>query len=405
MACSRLVFLTLVLSVVSSYAVPVPVFLWGDLSKTGIKANPLSKVSSEEFRVTLKGELSNDPFTVIFIEETLSVEDFSRKNGEGETAFPYLYENLGESVYLPSVESALHVLNKLADPEKVDHVKLTENGNSADIIPESGKFLFINLKDAREGESRADLLRRHNDFMEDMYSKLQERYDSVVGVYTAHYPSWTVPTTHSRVRRQANTNGTASITLSTQDYVLEGLRLYAEGITYGDAGTIVTLDGKTGSSTEFNETVMNTTVQYPSLSLTLNFKLKSSYWFFDSVTVTKDSVSMELPATEEVYAIEGFSYRCGERILFARPNETEYNVTFIDLKVQPFFANLNESQMEFGDSFNCVGFFSVPIWAGLFVTFILLSITFYGIMMMMDIRTMDRFDDPKGKTITINASE
>lgn len=57
------------------------------------------------------------------------------------------------------------------------------------------------------------------------------------------------------------------------------------------------------------------------------------------------------------------------------------------------------------DSFNCVGFFSAPIWSGLFVVFILLAITFYGIIMMMDIRTMDRFDDPKGKTITINASE
>jgi hypothetical protein len=74
-------------------------------------------------------------------------------------------------------------------------------------------------------------------------------------------------------------------------------------------------------------------------------------------------------------------------------------------QVQPFFKTLNESEMVFGDSFNCVGFFSVPIWSGLFVVFILLSITFYGIMMMMDIRTMDRFDDPKGKTITINAAE
>lgn len=41
----------------------------------------------------------------------------------------------------------------------------------------------------------------------------------------------------------------------------------------------------------------------------------------------------------------------------------------------------------------------------MFITFMLLIILTYGITFIMDIRTMDRFDDPKGKTITINASE
>lgn len=29
----------------------------------------------------------------------------------------------------------------------------------------------------------------------------------------------------------------------------------------------------------------------------------------------------------------------------------------------------------------------------------------YGLVFMMDIKTMDRFDDPKGKTITVNVTE
>jgi V-type H+-transporting ATPase S1 subunit len=29
----------------------------------------------------------------------------------------------------------------------------------------------------------------------------------------------------------------------------------------------------------------------------------------------------------------------------------------------------------------------------------------FGLGMIMDIKTMDRFDDPKGKTITITATE
>ncbi|XP_063837120.1 V-type proton ATPase subunit S1 [Ostrinia nubilalis] len=399
MACSRLVFVTLVLSVVSSFAVKVPVFLWKNDNEVSIRSNPLRDVSSHKFDSIVKNELQDNPFMVVFIEETLSVEDFSRKNDEGETSFPYLESKIGDATYLPSVENPLKVLNKASIPEETDHVKLTENGLSADISGENDKFLFINLKDAKENEPRDVLLRRHNDFIEDMVSKLQKRYSSVVAVYTAHYPSWT--TTHSRVRRQA-TNETE---VHGHDYTLNGLRLYVQAIEFGAKNTTGSLSDLVSNSSTFNTTELSTTMEFKEATLTLSFRMQGGYWFFETVTFSQDGSEHELTATSEVYALDGFSYRCGDRITFASTNQTEYNVTFIDMKVQPFFKTLNASAMEFGDAFNCVGFFSVPIWSGLFVVFILLSITFYGIMMMMDIRTMDRFDDPKGKTITINASE
>ncbi|KAI8427066.1 hypothetical protein MSG28_014705 [Choristoneura fumiferana] len=388
------VFTLLTLSVVS-FATEVPVYLWGDLSKTSLKSSPLYTVEPQEFSAILKEELSGDPFTVIFIEETLSVEDFSRKNADGETSFPFLRANVRDSAYLPSVENALQALNKLADPEKVDHVKLTENGLSAEIEPESGKFLFINLKDAKESESRSDLLRRHNDFMEDMFTKLQERYNKVVAIYTAHFPSWTVPVTHSRVRRQADEK-------STRSYSFDGLALAVSEIMLhnGTAPMIVLTNGV--GTTEFNETVQDSTLTFGDTKLVLHFTQESGYWLFNSVTVNIMSGVDVLMPNQEVNAILGFSYRCAENVTFGNVNHT---VVFRDMKIQPFFEAGNTSTRVFGDSFNCVGFFSAPIWAGIFVTFVLLLIMAYGVMMMMDIRTMDRFDDPKGKTITINASE
>ncbi|RVE49084.1 hypothetical protein evm_006330 [Chilo suppressalis] len=332
MAFSRTVFLTLVLSVVCSIAVQVPVFSWGDLSQGSIKSNPLIVVSADEYNSILKQDLKDDPFTVIFIEETLSVEDFSRKNDDGETSFPYLHSNIGEALYLPSVENPLQVLNKLADPEKVNHVKLTENGLSADIEPESGKFLFINLKDAREGESRVDLLRRHNDFMEDMFSKLQERYNTVVAIYTAHYPSWTVPESHSRVRRQANVSQP-----HTNDHIFDGLRIYAERIVYSDSKNVTDLGNIVAGSSEVNTTYVYTTLEFSGapVKLVLNFRNEAGYWFFDTVTVLNGSSTEDLMGTTEIYALDGFSYRCGESITFTGYNETSKytNVTFIDLKV------------------------------------------------------------------------
>lgn len=61
--------------------------------------------------------------------------------------------------------------------------------------------------------------------------------------------------------------------------------------------------------------------------------------------------------------------------------------------------------IEFGPCNECIGFFSAGIWGGLFVVILLLLILFWGLSNMMEIRTMDRFDDPKGKTITISATD
>lgn len=59
----------------------------------------------------------------------------------------------------------------------------------------------------------------------------------------------------------------------------------------------------------------------------------------------------------------------------------------------------------FSASEDCVPFFTIPIWSGLLVTFLLLFIVAWGIDMMMNIHTMDRFDDPKGKPLVFNAQE
>ncbi|XP_013164529.1 PREDICTED: uncharacterized protein LOC106115633 isoform X3 [Papilio xuthus] len=399
MAYCRLVFPLLVLSVVQSYASSVPVFLWGDLSKTSLKSNPLTAVSPKEFDYVLKEELSGDPFTVIFIEETLSVEDFSSKTSDGEVPLRYLRANLGDSYYLSSVTDALEALNSFADVEKENHVKLTENGLSAEIEPEGGNFLFIELKDANERDSRADLLRRHNEFMEDMFAKLHNRYEKVVAIYTARNPSWTVSESH-RVRRQA--------TEDNKMYRLDGLLLYVEEILLTESNQTTHLDNLESSTSTFNDTTntMSTDMKFGADNIQLNFVHKNGYWTFETVVLTRSSLTKVLYPEIEVYSLTDWSYRCGERVTFNSINGTiSYSLTFRDMEVQPFFKTMNASDLVFGDSFNCIGFFSVPIWSGLFVVFIFLAITFYGIMMMMDIRTMDRFDDPKGKTITINAAE
>lgn len=272
MAYCRLSSILIVLSVVQCItSVQVPVFLWGDLAKVSQKSNPLTKVTFPQFGVLLKHELQEDPFTVIFVEETLSVEDFSLKNSDGESSFPYLHSIIGNALYLPSVENPLRVLNKFADPENVDHIKLTENGLSADIVPQSGKFVFVNLKDAQEGESRSDLLRRHNNFMQSTLENLSTKDESIVAIYTAHYPSWTVPV--SRMKRQAQEE--------TNDYHISGLRIYFTRVILnnGNEESNLTYAGPGGST--FSGNSQNSTLLFNGdNNVTLNFISMGGYWMF-----------------------------------------------------------------------------------------------------------------------------
>lgn len=374
--------LTVLLLSVACRASNVPVFLWGDLAKPNLKSNPLTTTTSPAFSDILSAELVEDPFIVVFIEKTLSIEDFSRRNAYGQTSFPYLQANMGKSVYMASVENAFSALTLLADP--VDALMtLTEDGLVPKTIPE-GKFIIISLEDAREGESRSDLLLRHNDFMKHTMLKLKNVYEKVVGIYTARDQSWSIS---HRVRRQA---------AAETGFTVDGLGLYAN-ITLTEGTNTVHLQGLTSSSSEYTETTQKTTLTFNTNSIVLNFRSTGGYWYFESVTL--DAVDMQ--PSEEVFSLIDFSYRCAQSLSFG--NDTRV-IRFDDIKIQPFFHNTS-GPVVFGDSLNCVGFFSAPIWSGLFVVFILLSITFYGIIMMMDIRTMDRFDDPKGKTITINAGE
>ena len=59
----------------------------------------------------------------------------------------------------------------------------------------------------------------------------------------------------------------------------------------------------------------------------------------------------------------------------------------------------------FADADNCVGFFTLEILTGIFVTIILAMGLLVGIMMMMAIQTQERFDDPKGQMISVPTQE
>lgn len=99
-----------------------------------------------------------------------------------------------------------------------------------------------------------------------------------------------------------------------------------------------------------------------------------------------------------------WSFGCGELYV----ESFDHEIVLIGFQFQPFFEPATEnldSRNFTGRVSDCVGYFSPGIWGALFVIIILVSILSYGLTMMMDIKTMDKFDDPKGKTIIVNAQD
>lgn len=139
------------------------------------------------------------------------------------------------------------------------------------------------------------------------------------------------------------------------------------------------------------------------VDLVMNFNVSKGYVKLVDFTYTaggNKSLSLKNKNGLE-FPTGNFSYHCGKSIHYSATNSDKSTVT---LSITGIQVQLNTTV--FGrDVYDCVGFTTVPIWTGLFVTLLLGLILVWGISMIMDIRTMDRFDDPKGKTITVTAQE
>lgn len=146
----------------------------------------------------------------------------------------------------------------------------------------------------------------------------------------------------------------------------------------------------------------STTKDVTSIEFIIQFS--SGYWYLSGINVTEKATTTEYSLrVKEVYAPVGFSYHCTEGIFYGA--STAQNLSLPKFQIQAYSITQNRTQFGFGDAYDCVGFTTAPIWSGLFVTFILALIMTFGLTFMMDIKTMDRFDDPKGKTITVNVTE
>ncbi|XP_052781382.1 V-type proton ATPase subunit S1-like [Mya arenaria] len=187
---------------------------------------------------------------------------------------------------------------------------------------------------------------------------------------------------------------------------------------------------------DYNALRINMTFDNSNGTANLRFTIKQtdnmgSQWKSTRGTVdlTPSSEGVTLTGMDVDYNIEsirGFCFHCAR--LYTKPSVRNFtsNATVYPSDVEKITLTMTRFQIEVSfntskglggrdftntsipfstDVWECVEFFTVPIWMGIISTLFLILILFYGLTMIANITTMDRFDDPKAKTITVTVNE
>lgn len=116
----------------------------------------LSQLSGDEFVTLVKSQTDKETLTVVFVENSLSVEDLSQCKLKTETCFENL-RKIEDKTYLTSVEDPVKALESSYSELKQKSVSLTNDGDLSDKVDAAGseKLLFVYLDDVERNEDFA----------------------------------------------------------------------------------------------------------------------------------------------------------------------------------------------------------------------------------------------------------
>ncbi|XP_034027941.1 V-type proton ATPase subunit S1 [Thalassophryne amazonica] len=142
-----------------------------------------------------------------------------------------------------------------------------------------------------------------------------------------------------------------------------------------------------------------------------HYKVSARRWFtLDAVELEYDGTKATFNGSRNIYAPAEYSYHCESVTSFRWPllvprslkdPANQWRVSFEDFQIQAF----NVTEGEFSYASDCAGFFTPGIWMGLMTSLLMVLVLTYGLHMIMQLHTMDRFDDPKGPAISVPQTE
>uniref|UniRef100_T1IUV9 Vacuolar ATP synthase subunit S1 n=1 Tax=Strigamia maritima TaxID=126957 RepID=T1IUV9_STRMM len=405
----------------------VPILIVGSDSKhVPEKPNyPLHKLSTNEFEMEFMDKMVGNGPLIIFLQDTLSLEDFNTfgdaysTENKKNSSFSNLKNLLEEKPFLllSAVEKPENGFKKIEENWNVLKLNIDSNLSSNFDIT-SKTLIFVELPKTETANNRLDNLKRNDEIIGKILAELESMTNEFVMLFTARHSSWSSDE-GERVRISRHI---LEVEPTEEGFVLydrdrdNSTMMYIRNATFKvlkdenktvDTDVQLKISDFSVSTTSDNKTTLfklTITPKEPALTeLVLNFefvKLRGN-WVLNSLnsTVTSDKINGDFEMqTRDVWAPGGMSYNCKQAGLFQNKMQKQhaFAIKFDNLQVESFMKKLT-----FGYPYDCVGFFTIPILTSIFVTIILILVLAFGIQQIFNINTMDRFDDPKGKTITV----
>lgn len=374
----------------------IPAFLWGSSAEDSEYSPALKVYSAKEFKDFVGSQQTEKTITLVFYENNLSIEDITQcKREDGTTCFEYLQSVTSKS-FLSAVEHPLKTLRNLAQYKKQSNTHLNIDGTFNNVDISEGGYVFVALNDAQENEEPNSVLKRHDAAMKNLVEKFSSKYQ-VLAIYTGYHASIAH---HSIQKREATKPNPIQAEPGKFFSIAGKVLIYFTGLQYSDtSNNWVDVDVTEISIKAQNDSTYNIEVKGTSAELTFFIVSKYGNWYLE------EPVWNDVPFMfhEQVLGVtDGFSYHCGPGLLL-KSTRSSMEVKWIGLQIEPHFGEGTISS--FSEAWDCVGYMSPAIWSGIFVVFVLLFILFIGFSWVFDIKTMDRFDDPKGKTIIITEQD
>ncbi|KAG1961529.1 V-type proton ATPase subunit S1b isoform X2 [Pimephales promelas] len=406
-------------------------------------------VSGGQLVSYLKSALSTAPHNVLlFLQDQLSIDDFTMYGG--------VFGNKQDSVFL-NVESALQTSSS---PLMLPALDWSASDSVLELFLGELGILAVHinpsiLKEIKPNTAQPSLLAVHLPYTAGAQSKeLLLKNDEIIGkvldlfksqdvpytaVYTGLKPSRVIEDTPvmsgnfmARSLLQAPSSPSVKPPVVFNNTVGQPcILLWADTLLASFQGNEIDLgkDIFNGSSAApdltgsvCNETLSRLVLNYQSVLSFQSFKLifamrkiffpvsARNWTVMEQVVLEYDGQRAIFNASGGVYAPAEYSFHCQNVSSVQSPllvprnatdNATQWKLTFTDFQIQGF----NVTGEMFSYASDCAGFFTPGIWMGLLTSLLMVLILTYGLHMIMQIHTMDRFDDPKGPAISVPLSE
>lgn len=389
-----LIFIFLIFVLNFLRAEQIPVLMWETNQELNLTSNKFSPFSVEhDFKAIISETFKKKIPIIVFLEETLNLEDLIIRNEYGSTIFPGLsiLTNSLNSYFMPYVDNPVELIEEITSPvKKIDSISLYDwnTWNEAGAI-------IVDLNSLKSDDSRKNMLKKHDFTIFQIHSIISNKYNRVLNIFTARYSSWMIPEYSQRhyFKKLLQSEPTSAAPDSKVTPIVDDKNLLlvisGESEYSNDNGAKFSPVTLSRSDFSIKDNEMSLSLDAGSVKVVFSISLDTDgFWKINNITMGEKTVEFE-----EIEVPFNFSYHCSN---FELSNiETKQILRIAGFQIQPFKDE--QDQQQFGSAYDCVGFVTIPIASGIFVCSILFLILFCGILCVMDIETTDRFDDPNAK--------